>query len=65
MTIKISGLIACLKAAQDKYGDLPIYTTDSDIKSLGVHPCCDGVQTLSDDAPEVPNELVIEFVPCD
>ncbi|MFV1620490.1 hypothetical protein [Phaeobacter sp. JH20_26] len=65
MTIKISGLIACLKAAQDKHGDLPIYTTDSDIKGIDVYPCHEGVQQTADGIPEDPGQLVIEFVPCD
>ena len=65
MTMKISQLIDCLRAAQEKHGDLPVYTFDSDIKAVDVAACRDGVQRTTDGVPETPNELVLNFVPCD
>ncbi|MEQ3673037.1 hypothetical protein [Pseudophaeobacter sp.] len=65
MTMKISSVINCLKAAMEKHGDLPLYTFDSDIKALDIAPCRDGTQRTTDGVPEKPNELVLEFVPCD
>ena len=65
MTMRISQLIDCLKAAQNTHGDLPVYTEESDIASLGVHPCRDGVQRTAGGVPEKSNELVLSFIPAD
>lgn len=65
MTMKISQLISCLKAAQERHGDLPVYTVDSDIKAVDIAACRDGVQRTTNGKPDEPNELVISFVPCD
>ena len=65
MTMKISQLIDCLRAAQEKYGDLPVYTADSDVNAVDIAACRDGVQHTADGVPEAPNELVLNFVSCD
>lgn len=66
MSMKISQLIACLKAAQEQHGDLPVYTVESDIKAVDIAASRDGIQRTTNGVPdEEPNEIVIAFVPCD
>lgn len=65
MTMRISQLIDCLKAAQNTHGVLPVCTEEGDIASLDVIPCRDGVQRTTDGVPEASNELVLVFVPAD
>jgi len=63
--MRISQLIDCLKAAQNTHGDLPVYTEISDIASLDVVACRDGIQRTTDGVSEQPNELVLMFFPAD
>lgn len=61
--MKISAIIAALEKAKQEHGDLPTFTTDSDISRVEVHPCRDGCHVTVNGVPEVPDELVIEFIP--
>ncbi|AUR38379.1 hypothetical protein PhaeoP18_04163 (plasmid) [Phaeobacter piscinae] len=63
--MKISALIAQLQLEQQKHGDLPIFTVDSDIGRIHVIPCKDGISRTTNGKPEEPNELVLEFHPAD
>lgn len=62
--MRISEIIEKLKATKAIYGDLPVFTEDSDIGALEVLPCRDGVQRTIDGEPDGdPNELVLLFHP--
>ena len=61
--MKISQLILRLRAAQSEYGDLEVFTMDSDIDRLLVHPTRDGVARVINGVSETPNELTLEFIP--
>jgi len=61
--MKISDLIDTLRAAQETYGDLPVYTTDSDISRVEIYGCRDGVSRITNGIPETPTELILEFIP--
>lgn len=61
--MKISNLIDTLESAKEQYGDLPVFTIDSDISRVDVHPVCDGVERITNGVRETPNELILEFIP--
>lgn len=61
--MKISDLIDTLESAKEQYGDLPVFTTDSYISSVDVHPVRDGVERITNGVRETPNELILEFIP--
>jgi hypothetical protein len=60
--MKISDLIDTLEAAKKQYGDLPVFTIDSDISSVNVYPVSDGVERIINGVRDTPNELVLEFI---
>lgn len=64
MTIKISRLIELLQQHQERYGDHPVYTVDSDIADIKCYPCKDGVSSTTDGIQDDYDELVLEVVPC-
>ena len=63
--MKISQLLEVLTKAMGAHGDLPVFTWDSDIGAMRLHPARDGFVVTPLGDGDAPNELIIEFIPAD
>lgn len=63
--MKISQLLEELTKAMTAHGDLPVFTWDSDVGAVRLHPARDGIEVTPLGEGDAPNELIIEFVPAD
>ena len=63
MSMKASEIIAALSAAIQTHGDLPCYTTDSDIDRMKIHPTTDGAESF-ENGKRVgkPTEFTLEII---
>lgn len=64
MTLTMAQLISQLMGIMERHGDLPVYFTDTDIRTIRAHPSRDGVMRTENGFPETPNEIVLEIIPC-